>query len=49
MTIKEQLTDEDYANCRRHGGVANIINCWECSAEFKDDDNETEEDEEDET
>jgi hypothetical protein len=48
MTIREQLTDEDYSNCCRHGGVALIINCWECSAEFKDsDNNETENEDED--
>ena len=33
----EELTDEQYANCRRHGGVASIINCWECSAEVQED------------
>jgi hypothetical protein len=32
-----ELTDEQYANCRRHGGVANIINCWECLAETQED------------
>jgi len=47
MTIREQLTDEDYSNCCRHGGVALIINCWECSAEFSNDDNETENEDKD--
>lgn len=42
---ENKLTDDDYANCRRHGGVANIINCWECYAEFRDDENEPEENE----
>jgi len=44
---ENKLTDEDYSNCRRHGGVANIINCWECFAEFRDDDNESEKEDED--
>lgn len=35
------------SNCKRHGGTAFIINCWECYAEFREDDVEIiEEDEE---
>jgi hypothetical protein len=35
---EDDFNDERYANCRRHGGVAKIINCWECQAEFREDD-----------
>ena len=45
MTV---YTDEDYSNCRRHGGVAHIINCYECYAEAREDDNDYDRDEEDE-
>lgn len=38
----EELDDEDSSNCRRHGGSANIINCYECYAEYRDDEEETE-------
>lgn len=35
-------SDEESFNCRRHGGSANIINCYECYAEYRDDEKETE-------
>lgn len=49
--IDQQEEDQKNAHCRRHypGGRAHIINCWECSAEFRDDDIETETDDEDES
>ena len=36
-------------NCRRHGGTALIMNCWECYAEVRDDeiDERAESDDED--
>jgi hypothetical protein len=45
MTISN---DEDFlnANCKSHGGRALLINCWECSAEFAEDDKPVSEDEE---
>jgi len=31
------IDDVDVSNCRRHGGRAAIINCWECYAEVAED------------
>jgi len=41
------LDPELAGNCRRHGGTASIMNCWECLAEFRDDnyESDTEDDE----
>jgi hypothetical protein len=38
--IMDQEEDMKNANCRRHytGGRALSINCWECQAEYRDDD-----------
>ena len=33
-----QMEDERSSNCRNHGGVASIINCYECLIEYRDDD-----------
>lgn len=45
------LEDELNSNCRNHmtGGRASIINCWECKAEYAEDEYEPEDtdDEED--
>jgi hypothetical protein len=45
-TVVEDLQEEDMknANCRRHytGGRALPINCWECRAEFAEDNYEPE-------
>ncbi len=38
----EELDDDYFFNCRRHGGSANIINCYECYAEYRADEKETE-------
>jgi len=39
MTEQElqALQDERNSYCRRHGGTASFINCWECYAEFRED------------
>ena len=36
--MSAQVDDELASNCRRHGGTAYVINCWECYAEAKEDD-----------
>lgn len=46
-TEEDFLDDDYYSNCRRHGGSANIINCYECYDEYRDDDKETEIDDDD--
>jgi hypothetical protein len=33
-----EMEDERNSNCRAHGGVASIINCYECLVEYRDDD-----------
>lgn len=45
--MSNTINDELAANCRRHGGTAAIINCWECHAEFAEDDYEYDEEDDD--
>jgi len=35
-----ELTDDQLANCRRHGGAINPVNCWECLVEAREENDE---------
>ena len=46
--MDNSVDDELASNCRRHGGTAYIINCWECYVEAREDEYEQEDNEDEE-
>jgi hypothetical protein len=45
----QEMERERFSYCNRHGGIASIINCYECVAEFSEDEFDVIEPSEDDT